>query len=55
MYQHRFNLQNAVFSRIEHEDAIVAIVYKVSQANGKQYILKIGTRLLRLMIHNNFV
>jgi Ser/Thr protein kinase RdoA (MazF antagonist) len=43
-YQQYFNLQDATFSRIEHEDAIVAIVYKVTQPNGKQFILKICTR-----------
>jgi Ser/Thr protein kinase RdoA (MazF antagonist) len=41
LYQHRFNLQNATFSLVEHEDAIVAIVYKVTQSNGTQLILKI--------------
>lgn len=44
LYKQRFALQNAVFAHIEHEDAIVAIVYKLSLPNGKEYILKICTR-----------
>ncbi len=28
-YQHRLNLQKATFLRIEHEDAIIAIVFKI--------------------------
>lgn len=43
-YQKEFNLQDATFTLIEHEEAIVALVYKVVQANGRQYILKICTR-----------
>lgn len=42
LYQQRLNLQDSTFSRIEHEDAMVAIVYKVTQPNGAQLILKIG-------------
>ncbi|MFI5343037.1 MAG: hypothetical protein ACHQUC_02325 [Chlamydiales bacterium] len=34
-YQERLNLQTASFSRIDHEDAMVAIVYKVTQPNGE--------------------
>lgn len=45
LYQQRFNLQNAVFSRIEHEDAMVAIVYKITQRNGKPLILKVCERV----------
>jgi Ser/Thr protein kinase RdoA (MazF antagonist) len=41
VYKQRFNLQSATFSLIEHEDAIVAIVYKITQSNGTQLILKI--------------
>lgn len=40
-YKQCFNLQSATFSLIEHEDAIVAIVYKITQPNGLQLILKI--------------
>ena len=43
-YKQHFNLQNATFSRIDHEDAMVAIVYKVTQPTGLQLILKICTR-----------
>ncbi len=44
LYQQRLNLPNATFSRIDHEDAIVAIVYQITQPNGTQLILKISTR-----------
>jgi len=44
LYQQRFNLKNARFTRIEHEDAMVAIVYKVTQANSAPLILKICVR-----------
>jgi Ser/Thr protein kinase RdoA (MazF antagonist) len=45
LYQQRLNLQNATFSRIDHEDAMVAIVYKVTLPNGKQLILKVCDRV----------
>ena len=45
LYQQRLNLQGATFSRIDHEDAMVATVYRVTQPNGAQLILKICTRL----------
>lgn len=45
LYQERLNLQTATFSRIEHEDAMVAVVYKVIQTNGKELILKICERV----------
>lgn len=32
-YQQQFNLQNATFLLVEHEDAIVATVYKITQSN----------------------
>lgn len=44
IYVKYFALHDATFSRVEHEDAIVAIVYKISQRNAKDYILKICTR-----------
>lgn len=44
IYQHRLALQSATFSRIDHEDATVAIVYKVTQPNNTQLILKICSR-----------
>lgn len=43
-YQHSLNLQSATFSRIDHEDAMVALVYKATQPNGEQFILKICDR-----------
>lgn len=44
-YQERLNLQKASFSRIDHVDALVAVVYKVTQPDGKQFILKICDRV----------
>src|SRR5579862_798412 len=44
IYQQRLNLQKADFSRIEHDVAMVAIVYRVTQPNGEQLILKISPR-----------
>lgn len=43
-YKQILNLQTATFSLIEHEDAMVAIVYKITQPNGKELILKICER-----------
>lgn len=43
-YQEHLNLQKASFSRIEHEDAMVAIVYKITREDGIQCILKICDR-----------
>lgn len=40
-YQQRLGLQEATFSRIDHEEGIVAIVYKVTLPSGKNSILKI--------------
>jgi len=44
LYQRCFNLKNAIFLRIDHEDATVVIVYEVTQPNGTKYILKICQR-----------
>lgn len=44
-YKKILNLENATFSQIEHEDAMVAIVYRITQTDGKQLILKICDRL----------
>ncbi len=44
LYQKRLNLEKASFSRIEHEDASVAVVYKITQSDGKELILKICDR-----------
>ncbi len=41
LYQELLGLEDALFSLIEHEDAIVAIVYEVTMPNGKKFILKI--------------
>jgi Ser/Thr protein kinase RdoA (MazF antagonist) len=46
-YQQRLNLRDATFSRIDHDDAMVAIVYKVTQPNGTELILKICARSAR--------
>ncbi len=43
-YQEHLHLQKASFSRIDHEDAMVAIVYRITQADGTQFILKICDR-----------
>jgi Ser/Thr protein kinase RdoA (MazF antagonist) len=44
LYQQRLDLQSATFSRIDHDEAMVAIVYHVAQPNGSQLILKICER-----------
>lgn len=44
LYKARLNLQGASFSRIEHDEAIIATVYKISQTNDKEYVLKICPR-----------
>lgn len=41
VYQKRLHLQQAVFTQIDHNDAMVATVYKIVETNGMQYILKI--------------
>src|SRR5205807_6915845 len=40
-YRERFNLQSAKFLRVDHEDAWVAVVYRVTDVTDKQFILKI--------------
>ena len=44
VYKNRFTLQQAVFTRIKHDDAMVAIVYKVTPSTGLPLILKIAER-----------
>jgi len=44
LYQEHLDLGDTVFSRIDHEDAMVAIVYKITRPNGEQLILKISER-----------
>jgi Ser/Thr protein kinase RdoA (MazF antagonist) len=41
-YQQLLNFQNATFSLIDHEDAMVATVFKITKFNGEQLILKIS-------------
>lgn len=43
-YKQLLDLQDSKFSLIEHEDAMVAVVYKVTTASGKDYVLKICSR-----------
>jgi aminoglycoside phosphotransferase (APT) family kinase protein len=43
-YKQLLDLRDSRFSLIEHEDAIVAVVYKVTAASGKEYVLKICSR-----------
>lgn len=45
LYQKLLNLQTSFFSRVDHEDAMVAIVYKILKPDGKQFILKICDRV----------
>lgn len=40
-YKQRLKLSDAKFMRVEHEDAIVAVVYKIIMATGENFILKI--------------
>ncbi len=43
-YRTHLNLLNASFSLIDHEDAMVATVYKVTSSDGKTFILKVCNR-----------
>lgn len=43
-YKQLLDLQDSKFSLIEHEDAMVAVVYKVTTASEKEYVLKICLR-----------
>lgn len=43
-YQNNLNLKDATFSRIDHDDAMVAVVYKITQSNNVEFILKICER-----------
>lgn len=44
-YKQLLDFQDSRFSFIEHEDAMVAVVYKVTVACGKEYVLKVCSRL----------
>lgn len=59
LYQQRLNLQDATFSLIDHEDAMVATVYRVTQPDSTQLIIKICRRsndyLREVYFLNHFV
>ncbi len=44
LYKKRLNLQDAIFSLIDHDDAMVGVVYKITRASDKPLILKIYSR-----------
>jgi Ser/Thr protein kinase RdoA (MazF antagonist) len=44
LYQERLGLENSLFLRIDHDDAMVAVVYKITLPNGTEFILKICPR-----------
>jgi aminoglycoside phosphotransferase (APT) family kinase protein len=44
LYRNRLNLPEARFERIDHEDAMVATVFKIIQPNGEEFVLKICSR-----------
>ena len=43
-YKERLHLQKAQFTFIDHEDAMVASVFKVTLETGKHLILKVCSR-----------
>src|SRR5579863_8054740 len=43
-YRELASLQEAHFVLIDHEDAMVATVFKITQPNGEEFILKICSR-----------
>lgn len=44
LYKERLNLNDATFSLVDHDDAMVAIVYNITQPTGAKLILKICDR-----------
>lgn len=44
LYQKRLKLQEATFTRIEHNDAFVATVYRVRLPDDREYVLKVSAR-----------
>ena len=44
LYRRKLNLPNAVFTYIDHEDAMVAAVFKISQLGRPDLILKVCSR-----------
>lgn len=45
VYRRKLNLPNAHFTFIDHEDAMVATIFKIAQPDGSQLILKICSRV----------
>lgn len=45
LYRRKLNLPDAVFAHIDHEDAMVATVFKISQSESPDLILKICSRI----------
>ena len=43
-YRWKLNLTNAIFTHIDHEDAMVAAVFKISQRGCSDLILKVCSR-----------
>lgn len=43
-YRKLLTLQNATFSLVDHEDAMVAVVFMITQVSGEKLILKISER-----------
>src|SRR5258706_268200 len=44
LYRRKLNLPNAVFTYIDHEDAMAAAVFKISQSKKPDRILKVCSR-----------
>ena len=44
LYRRKLNLPNAIFTYIDHEDAMVAAVFKISQPGSHDLILKVCSR-----------
>ena len=44
VYRRKLNLPHARFAHIDHEDAMVATVFKVTQSDGTQLIFEIFER-----------
>lgn len=44
LYRRKLNLPNAVFTRVEHEDAMVDAVFKISHSERPDLILKVCSR-----------
>lgn len=44
LYRLKLNLPNAIFTYIDHEDAMVAAVFKITQPGSRDLILKVCSR-----------